>query len=192
MKDYLGKIWRIARWPLGVLLLLYVGLVAWRIYAIGEEEKTAAAVERIHASRLTASDVMGEHLPIAPNEEVNNATLAGVDNNENGIRDDVELAIFTKYPNDAKVRSGLLQYAKAMQMEFTEVFNSETLVAVIQEESRGSMCILDWDRTKEIDALVLNTPERKKFQQEIFDKYMTSYSLPNSDYCDVDLQSPSN
>ncbi len=58
----------------------------------------------------------GKHLPLTPNKEENDATVAGIDNNGNGIRDDVELAIFAKYPNSAKIRAAELQYAMALQL----------------------------------------------------------------------------
>ncbi|MBC7836672.1 hypothetical protein H7X87_02735 [Acetobacteraceae bacterium] len=189
MKEFLIKIWRFLRWPLGILVVLYVALVIYRIPAVGEKERTEEAVARIHASRLTMADVMGEHLPLPPNEEENNVTLAGIDNNQNGIRDDVELAIFAKYPSDARIRAAELQYAKELQMEFTEVFNSETLVAVIQEEDRGSLCIGDNDQQiHEVEDAVFNTDVRRQKREEVFDKYMTSYKLLNTEVCDISLQ----
>lgn len=187
MKEILAKTWSVGRWVLLALFVGYLALVGYRIYALGEEEKTAQAVERIHASRLTLADVMGESLPLEPDEEKNNATLAGVDSNRNGIRDDVELVIFEKYkgPSFIKERAAALQYAKALQMEFTEVFNSETLVAVIQEESRGSLCILNTMIDKEIENMVFNTEVRKQYQKEMLQNYMVSYSLPNTEECDI-------
>lgn len=175
------------RWPLGVLLFLYVALVLYRIPAVGEIERTGEAVARIHAARLALDTVMGEHLPLPPDDEANNATLQGVDNNQNGIRDDVELAIFAKYPDSVRIRAAELQYAMELQMEFTEVFNSETLVAVIQERSRGSLCIGDVDEhVGEVKDLVFDTEVRQEAHEEIYRKYMTSYALPNSDFCDID------
>ena len=81
----------------------------------------------------------GEHLPPPPDPAQVDATIEGVDANGNGIRDDVELAIFKKYPNSARIRAAELQYAMALQMYLSKVFNSETLVAVIQGEDRASM-----------------------------------------------------
>ena len=53
---------------------------------------------------------MGTNLPPQPYEPENDATVAGLDKNNNGIRDDVELAIFAKYPKSAKIRAAELQY----------------------------------------------------------------------------------
>jgi hypothetical protein len=59
--------------------------------------------------------INGIRLPPEPNEEENNATLVGVDSNDNGVRDDVERAIYVKYPT--KIRQQILmQAAKAHQL----------------------------------------------------------------------------
>lgn len=149
-----------------------------------EADDINAAVEAIHANRLTEDDVFGE-LPPEPNKEENDATLAGIDANTNGIRDDVERAIYFKYQASAKEAAPALQYAKALQMEFTDVYNSATLVAVMQEQSRGFGCV--YGREKEVEDLVFNTEARKKYAEEIRDKYMVSYTLPNGEDCDLSL-----
>jgi len=179
------KWWVIA--ILVVVVALYGALVVYRIFAIGAEEKTAEAVERIHGMALTMADVTGENLPPRPGAAEAVATIAGVDANENGIRDDVEHAIFDKYPDDIKIRAAMLQYAMALQMEFTEVVNSETLVAVIQEQSRGSLCISNMNKKNEIIDFVLNTETRQQHVEEVRNRYMTSYSLPTEKECDLEL-----
>lgn len=196
------------RWPLGVLLLLYVALVIYRIPAVGEKQRADEAVARIHAAKLTLDTVMGEHLPLPPNEEVNNATVAGVDNNQNGIRDDVELAIFAKYPDSAKIRAAELQYAMTEQMFLTEVFNTNTWEAVAEEDGRANFCIsetaahptttdsqeiwTEWDnlingRIKEVEKLVLNTTARKDAKTKAFNFITSNGSAPGS-ACDIDLE----
>jgi hypothetical protein len=77
-------------------------------------------------------------------------------------------------------------------MEFTDVYNSATLVAVIQEESRATLCIGDNDgRIQEIENLVFNNKARQDASEELYEKYMTSYTLPN-DGCDLDPDSLEN
>ncbi len=191
------KIWRIIRWPLLVILVLFVGLVIYRIPAAEERLKTQEIVAKIHAQKLTLADVMGEHLPPVPDPALKDATLEGIDANNNGIRDDVELAIFKLYPNSARVRAAELQYAKALQNEMTsDIFNSDTLVAVINAESRGFFCVGDANpaqnpivSTREIKNLVFNTTTRINKDEDIFSKYMTSNAEPEGQYCDVDLSS---
>ena len=121
-------------------VVIFVGALL-RIPALNEKERTEQVVAQIHAQRLTLADVNGENLPPQPDPAKVDATIEGIDVNWNGIRDDVELAIFKKYPNSARIRAAELQYAMELQRELTSVFNSETLVATIQEEGRGYLCL---------------------------------------------------
>ena len=107
-----------------VVVVLFIGLVIYRIPAVQEQQKTQETVEFIRSQKITREDVMGERLPPVPDPMLADATIEGVDANTNGIRDDVELAIFERYPNDVRIRSAMLQYAKALQLYFTMVFNS--------------------------------------------------------------------
>jgi len=190
-KRSLRHVWKWLKWPSLMLVVGYLGLVAYRANYFLEKDKSDAAVARIHATRLTHDDLFGS-LPPAPDEAANNATLAGVDTNHNGIRDDVERAIYFAHKDSAKTSAAMLQYAKELQMEFTSVFDSSTLVAVIQEESRGSVCILDVKRADEVESLEFNTEARKNAREEIYKKYYTSYALPNSGFCDIDSSNLSN
>src|SRR3989344_8547016 len=179
MKELVRAIWRWVKWPLLVLvaLALLLGvLVVWRGFVLIGDDETKADVERIHATRLVWSDINGD-LPPEPDPTENNATLVGVDSNSNGIRDDVERAIYLKYKDTPHVAIPLLQYAKELQMEFTEVYNSETLIAVIQEESRGYSC--SYGNEEEAEDLVFNTEKRKQFREDIRQKYMVSWGIPN-------------
>ena len=183
----LWRVWRWVRWPvyiLAVLAIAFVALVIWRMFVLADNDKTKEDVARIHATKLTWSDINGT-LPTEPDPTENNATLAGVDSNNNGIRDDVERAIYAKYKDNKRVAIAALQYAKELQMEFTEVRNSETLVAVIQEEGRGYSCVNDDKKIKEIESLVLNTNSRYQFGENIRRKYMVSYGLSNGEDCDI-------
>jgi len=151
-------------------------------------------------------DVDGKHLPPPPDPAQVDATVAGVDANQNGIRDDVELAIFKKYPNSAKIRAAELQYAMELQMELDKVFNTDTLVATVQEASRGHSCVSDSvqnpgtspteaevnyistlmdARTKEVEDLVFNTELRKQRREENFG-YETSHGDMSGPDCDID------
>jgi len=199
--EIVRKVWRAARWPLGVLVLLYIGLVIYRVPAMFEKDKTEQVVAQIHSQKITLADVQGTALPPPPNEQENNATVAGLDKNNNGIRDDVELAIFAKYPNSARVRAAELQYAMALQLMITTVFNTDSWIAAAQEISRGSECvgltIPDKDlsaylaRTKEVKTLVLNTEARKTASDKAYD-FTTSNGDLTSKSCDIDLNTLQN
>jgi len=179
-------------WVIATPIILFIGLVIYRIPAVAEKERTQQTVARIHAQKLTMNDVNGEHLPPPPDPAQVDATIEGVDANQNGIRDDVELAIFKKYPNSARIRAAELQYAKALQMEFTVVFNSETLINTIEEEGRGYLCVANDARTKEVENLVVNTDLRSKFREDIRKRYMASFGLSSENECDIPLASLQN
>src|SRR3972149_3364926 len=141
MKDSLRAVWRWVRWPLYILVAGYVLLVIYDVQRVFDIDKTNEAVAAIHAQKITLADVTGQNLPPVPDQAENDATIAGIDKNNNGIRDDVELAIFKKYPTSAKIRAAELQYAMALQLMLTKVTNTETWIAAAQEVGRGNLCI---------------------------------------------------
>jgi len=195
-------IWRAVRWPLLVLVLLYAALVIYRIPAVGQKQRTADTIAAIQAQKITMADVMGTALPPVPYEPENDATVAGIDKNNNGIRDDVELAIFAKYPNSAKIRAAELQYAMTEQMFLTDVFNTDTWKAVAEEDSRAYNCVsLTYPRddmqkyteitdgyTNEVQNWVFNTQLRINAKEKAFD-FITSHGAAPGDMCDIDLNS---
>ncbi len=142
------RFFKILIWIFVILLGLYfvvgVSVGVYRFIKLREEAKTNAEVEKIHNTKLTLDDVMGKNLPPDPGA-LADQTVAGVDANHNGIRDDVELAIFNAYPNSAKTRAVLLQYALLLQTEATaSVLNIDTATAAAGEEySRAFDCIGD-------------------------------------------------
>jgi len=196
----LKTIWHWVRWPLLVLVVAYAALVIYRIPAVGEKQKTADAIAAIQAQKVTMADVLGTNLPPQPYAPENDATVAGVDKNNNGIRDDVELAIFAKYPNSEKIRAAELQYAMAGQIQLTEVFNKETWVESARDVSRATSCIFDINRSdlksaqpkiKEVQAMLLNTKIRIDARNKVYE-FITSYGDDNRPVCDIDLNSLSN
>jgi hypothetical protein len=185
VKASLAKVWRFARWPLLVVLALYAALVIYRIPAVGEKKRTAEAVARIHAQKITLDDVMGKNLPPAPDPASVDATVAGVDANKNNIRDDVELAILKKYPSSARIRAAELQYAMAEQMYLTQVFNTETWKAVAEETGRANICMSLTKANEEyVESLVFNTPVRKQAQEKAFE-FITSHGSAAGTPCDI-------
>ena len=200
MKD-VKRVWMFVRWPLLALVLAYAALVIYRIPAIGEAQRTKVAVVNIQAQHITMADVLGTNLPPVPYEPENDATVAGIDKNGNGIRDDVERAIFAKYPNDAKIRAAELQYAMTEQMFLTDVFNTDTWKAVAQQNSRSYECVgysvpdsgnstsdikIINSRINEVEALVFNTQAREDAKNKAYN-YTTSYGDLGVPNCDIDL-----
>jgi len=210
------RIWHIIRIPLAVILILYIGLVIYRIPAAQDRLKTQEVVQKIQAQKLTLADVLGQHLPPEPDPHLKDYTVEGIDANGNGIRDDVELAILKLHPDSVppersgsstRIRAAELQYAMELQMELNLIFNPETFVAVVQESSRGFFCIGDtfpklssstseqvWQeqdklfdkRIKEVEALVFNTPQRIQRREENFGNATTHGDIDKPN-CDIDL-----
>jgi len=199
------KPWKILRIIWAIIIILVIALLAFGYFRLLEKNKTAAAIEFINSQKITLDDVMGKNLPPEPDQKLNNSTIAGIDADKNNIRDDVELAIFTKYPDSAKIRAAELQYAQALQLELTQVFNSDTLVSILQKEDLAYQCLgstimkkslsakdalaaLD-QKDKEVTDLILNTDLRKKQYSDEYDKYMTGYASLSGPECNIDLSS---
>ena len=147
---------KIIGWTIIVLFGLFVLMLLIRLPFFLQNRRTAEQVVKIHATKLQLADVMGENLPPDPGAEADK-TVAGIDANKNGIRDDVELAIFEAYPNSAKTRAVLLQYALSLQMEAIQpIVNQETVTEVVREQSRAYVCIGD----------IIPRVSSKKFDEE--------------------------
>jgi hypothetical protein len=177
--------WQVMRWPLLVVGTAYIALIIYRIPAVGEKQKTAEAVAYIRAQKITLDDVEATNLPPAPDPLKNNATVAGIDANHNGIRDDVELAIFKEYPNSPKIRAAELQYALTEQMFLTKVYNAGTWKAVAEEAARAQLCIIDTKANrKEVENLIFNTQSRNDAREKAY-QFTTSYGPASGEPCDI-------
>lgn len=69
----------------------------------------------------------------------NDKTIAGIDSNNNGIRDDVERWIAQTYPNSAKMRAATAQMSLAMSKEMSVDINNIAAVLVAEAESSRSI-----------------------------------------------------
>ena len=184
---------------LAAVVAIYVVLVIIRMFHFYNLDKTNEQVAKIHNTKLTMDDVTGKNLPQDPGAEADK-TIAGIDANKNGIRDDVELAIFKQYPNSAKTRAVLLQYALVLQMQMTlPILNKETVTATVEDGDRALHCI--WSITPRVDMKKfleeteknenfvkqrqINNEQRDKYQLDFY-KYLKSYSSPNKG-CDLDI-----
>jgi len=71
--------------------------------------------------------INGYRLPPEPNEEENNATLEGIDSNDNGVRDDVERWIYTTFEDKHPVHIEVgMQSARTWKRIFEDPSNPET------------------------------------------------------------------
>jgi hypothetical protein len=196
-------IYKIVRIFYSILIVLFFVALFWRTDYVG---KNKDAINKINNSVISLNDVLGTNLPPKPNKALNDLTVSGFDVNNNGIRDDVELAIFEKYPNSAKIRAGMLQYAQALQLELTEVNSESTMLTYLEKDDAAYSCLLstvedyinsdEWkilyeatkEKKEEVENLILNTEMRKQKYNEVYEKYMTSYSSKDGG-CIIDISS---
>ncbi|WP_370307614.1 hypothetical protein [Sinimarinibacterium flocculans] len=103
--------------------------------------------------------INGIAVPPEPDPELNNTTVAGIDSNDNGVRDDVERHLAQQLGVDPARYSKALAHARAEQ----------TAILTLTEEAVSKAisligCIRDDDTLAKIDSatqLLLNTPERR-------------------------------
>src|SRR3989338_6782206 len=191
---------KILKWSAISIAVAFAALVVYRMFYLRNEEKTREQVARIHSTKLTLDDVMGKTLPPDPGADADK-TIQGIDANHNNIRDDVELAIFKEYPDSAKTRAVLLQYALALQMEVVQpMINQETVTEVVREQSRAYSCVGEILSRENMNQYIeeggklrsfisekqRNTPERKKMREDFVEK-IGAYNESENRVCDIDI-----
>jgi len=192
----LAPAWKIIKIIYIVITILFALALGAGQYIAYKKDKTTKTIDFINSKKITLDDVIGKNLPPQPDQKLNDSTIAGIDANNNYIRDDVELAIFKKYPNSAKVRAAELQYAQALQLELTKVYNAETLVVAMKRTDSAYFCMGKTSKLslselnaaeKVIEEQILNTEERKNQNLDILNKYMAGYALPSGDGCVINV-----
>lgn len=145
---------------LGIFVVLFVMLfvagVIWRMPIVAEEDSRRNTESEISRAHIGLRDVDGTHIPPTPDTRLSGAKVLGVDANKNGIRDDVELAIFEAHPVEAttssknlvaygdanfKIRAAELQFAKGLEFALRGVDDSDSWVLSMQLAHDGQMCI---------------------------------------------------
>jgi hypothetical protein len=116
-------------------------------------------------------------LPADPGE-AGKQTLLGVDSDNDGVRDDVQIAIARHYPEpeDEKARLALEQFAASWQYAFS-VYQSgdeEELYDVFSEITPAVVCVAGMSSKPREDMVFVkmimrNTDERVKVYEEIND-----------------------
>jgi hypothetical protein len=123
-------------------------------------------------------------------------TLEGIDENQNGIRDDIESYINKNYSNDGQ-RKALFQFAKTMQESL--LIDVSDMIAVKKldiRDTRALICVIDtFDKAqnaeksgiawRKIRSMTTNTKARLKAYLK-FNKALdgTVSSLPEGDTCE--------
>ncbi len=189
-----------------IILALIAAFLIWLTIATIQYYPTAGALENIKNTRLTMQDVTGETLPAKRTKAEYDATVQGLDENNNGIRDDVEHAILEMTSDSLQMRAAKLQYAQALQLYFSSVRDGETLTEVVYKSGFGYGCILDElseenpgiknlglriERisliTSELEKLILNTTSRDK-EYSSKDKFNVTLLNPPDEGCHVIIE----
>lgn len=109
----------------------------------------------------------GYNLPPDPGD-AGKASLAGIDSDGDGIRDDIQRYIFLTYPDSRKIRAALRQAAVALQKIILGSPDVETALYITELEARASECIryIRPEDGREIDNMLLaeflNTIDRSR------------------------------
>lgn len=120
------------------------------------------------ACSLTGCSGGGSSTPSTPAVD-GKATLAGIDANVNGVRDDVEQYIAQSHPNSAKERAALMQYAAVTQKALLDANDKELSIQHAEESDRAMECgyyTMPFDTyvasRKALDQVLLNTDARNR------------------------------
>ena len=150
--------------------------------------------------------INGYQLPPELDSQVNNSTLLGIDSNNNGVRDDVEIFIIKKYIDHHKIVTEIgLQGARAYQMIIENPLNTEENHKALHDamdcnfyfkddaEEFGDPILVDHYIDDMYHSLQLNTKSRVKAYME-YDKQLSGgvYTLTKArkmkENCNFDVE----
>lgn len=119
--------------------------------------------------------VNGHTLPPEPDPDVNNATLLGIDSNNNGVRDDVERWIFKTY-DEPIVQAVAMQNARAFQIILADLSKARETTKTMEDvidcqgyykyQDDKKLIPRDKSLLKESRPIILNTRERSRAYYE--------------------------
>ncbi len=102
--------------------------------------KRFAFILLLLTSNIYSETINVYELPPEPNPEINNATLLGIDSNNNGVRDDVERWIYKSYDNPIE-RGIFMQSAKAYNLVIVDPKKAHETV---KYSDNVSSCLYYW------------------------------------------------
>jgi len=145
-------------------------------------------------------EINGHRLPPEPNPAINNATLLGVDSNDNGVRDDVERWIYEEYKEKHPVH---IDIAMQAGRAYKQVLETPERALEIRENVNGALFCASYYQfdaeefgdkkliNERIDAPVKSKYFNTKERNDVYWQYDTllsggSYDLPwdMKKYCD--------
>lgn len=132
----------------------------------GDEGRDSES-EKVLAKPLPVS-VLVTVVPLPPDPgDAGKQTLAGIDSDGDGVRDDVQRYIVLTVPDSARARGALTQSAVAMQSSIGDSLSKEASLQRVAQEVSAADCLVFILGTNKastmlgrLEAAVLNTPER--------------------------------
>jgi hypothetical protein len=175
----------LVRWCVYLVLGALVLAFASKAYTYFLEQHDAENVAVIQGIHLTMRDAEGSNLPPIPDQNLSDSTLAGIDANQNNIRDDVELALFKMYPTSTPLRAAALQYAQTLSSYFIYVKYYKSYKAITNKEDRDWGCIAEvtsdifgrsqaYSTSIKISNMIFNTKQREGEYIEIENAYFSN------------------
>lgn len=137
--------------------------------ACGSGNGTSAQSQSTSQPPTVPQVINGIAVPPEPDPVANNATLLGVDVNNNGVRDDVERQIATTYGVNAARYDAALRAAKSDQeyliangdpVKSTATTSHAVIVGACMNRKFNNDAISASKASRESFALSINTPER--------------------------------
>ena len=147
--------------------------------------------------------IHGYILPPEPDPAINNSTLLGIDSNNNGVRDDVEIWILKKYKDkhpiyteiamqDAHVRNKGLKTPKDAKENFSYITSALACYAYYStctENNSSNHIEIDVNYNQIMERKFYNTDKRKKAHKDFAtvlsgDTYDVPSCSESKAYCD--------
>lgn len=73
--------------------------------------------------------------------EAGRKTLAGIDSDRDGVRDDLQRWIYARYPQDLQKQRALRQLARSMQLELSEKMTQSNFRRIVDAGMKASDCL---------------------------------------------------
>lgn len=137
-------------------------------------------------SPIIANEVInGIEVPPMPNEAEDKATLAGVDANNNGERDEVERYVAEKFGDNQKYFMVMTRFSRDLQYEIThfDSMSREEAKTILHDnceiQVNPELSLLNTMKERQnVALLILDNNERSSVESGVYQKY----KLPS--YCD--------
>lgn len=162
------------------------------------EKSIVTSLQKALPVNVTVSTVP---LPPDPGSE-GNATIAGIDSDGDGVRDDIQRSIALSHPESARKRAALSHLAVGSQEVLLNAQDPASAIRSIRDQLNDAACLYQLlgldeggELALELEAQLLNTSERfsaadlanRHFSGMSFPSYSPSEALAN---CDFDPSMP--